>query len=138
MAETSRFSVSTKGSTDIIDITGKVADIIRKSKIKSGIACVFVSGSTASISTLEYEPNLIKDIKRALNKIAPEDADYEHHKTWHDDNGSAHVRACLMKPGITVPFENHKLLLGTWQQIVLLDFDTRPRDREIVVQIVGD
>ncbi len=138
MAETSRFSVSTKGATDIIDITAEVADIIRKSKIKSGIACVFVSGSTASISTLEYEPNLIKDIKRALNKIAPEGADYEHHKTWHDDNGSAHVRACLMKPGITVPFENRKLLLGTWQQIALLDFDTRPRNREIVVQIIGD
>ena len=138
MAETSRFSVSTKGSTDIIDITGEVAKVISKSKIKSGIACVFVSGSTASISTLEYEPNLIKDIKKALNKIAPEDSDYEHHKTWHDDNGSAHVRACLMKPGITVPFENKKLLLGAWQQIALLDFDTRPREREIVVQIIGD
>jgi secondary thiamine-phosphate synthase enzyme len=137
MTETAKFTVSTKGDTDIIDITGEVAKIVAKSKIKSGVACVFVSGSTASISTLEYEPNLVKDVKRALEKLAPEGAEYEHHKTWHDDNGSAHVRACLMKPGLTIPFENRKLLLGTWQQIVLLDFDTRPREREIVVQIVG-
>lgn len=138
MTETSRFSVSTKGSTDIIDITGEVAKAISKSRIKSGIACVFVVGSTASISTLEFEPNLIKDIKRALEKLAPEHGHYDHHETWGDDNGSAHVRACLMKPGITVPFENKKLLLGTWQQIALLDFDTRPREREIVVQIIGE
>ena len=138
MIETARFAVSTKGNTDIIDITGEVAKAIAKSKIKSGIACVFVSGSTASISTLEFEPNLIKDVKRALEKLVPEGAEYEHHKTWHDDNGSAHVRACLMKPGLTIPFENKKLLLGTWQQIVLLDFDTRPREREIVVQVVGE
>ena len=138
MTETSRFSVSTKGDTDIIDITQEVAKAIAKSKIKSGIACVFVVGSTAAISTLEYEPNLIKDIKRALEKIAPEHGHYDHHETWGDDNGSAHVRACLMKPGITVPFENKKLLLGAWQQIALLDFDTRPREREIVVQVIGE
>jgi len=138
MAETAKFTVKTGGHTDIIDITGEVAKAIAKSKIKSGIACVFVSGSTASISTLEYEPNLIKDVKHALEKLAPAGGDYEHHKTWHDDNGSAHVRACLMKSGITVPFESRKLLLGTWQQIVLMDFDTRPREREIVVQVVGE
>jgi secondary thiamine-phosphate synthase enzyme len=138
MAELAKFTVSTQGNTDIIDITGKVAEIISKSKIKSGIACVFVSGSTASISTLEFEPNLIKDVKRALEKLAPEKADYEHHKTWHDDNGSAHVRACLMKPGITVPFENKKLLLGRWQNIVILDFDTKPREREIILTIIGE
>jgi secondary thiamine-phosphate synthase enzyme len=138
MIETHKIRVSSQGRTDIIDITGKVAEIIHKSKIKSGIASVFVSGSTASISTLEFEPNLIKDIKRALEKIAPEREKYEHHETWGDDNGSAHVRACLMKPGITVPFENKKLLLGTWQQIALLDFDTKPREREIVVQIIGE
>ena len=138
MMESHRIKISTQGRTDIIDITGEVACIIHKSKIKSGIVCVFVVGSTASISTMEYEPNLIKDIKRALEKIAPEHGHYDHHETWGDDNGSAHVRACLMKPGITVPFENKKLLLGTWQQIALLDFDTRPREREIVVQIIGE
>jgi len=137
MTETHRIQVSTQSRTDIVDITGKVAEILQKSKIKSGIVCVFVVGSTASISTLEYEPNLIKDIKRALEKLAPEGGKYDHHETWGDDNGSAHVRACLMKPGITVPFENKKLLLGTWQQIALLDFDTRPREREVVVQVVG-
>ena len=133
-----KFTVSTKGHTDIIDITDEVAEIINKSEVKSGIACVFVSGSTASISTLEFEPNVIKDVKKALEKLAPAGGDYEHHKTWHDDNGSAHVRACLMKPGITVPFENRKLLLGKWQQIVLIDFDTRPREREIIIQIAGN
>ena len=138
MMESHRIHVSSQGRTDIVDITIKVAEIISKSKIKSGIACVFVVGSTASISTLEYEPNLIKDIKRALEKLAPENANYEHHETWGDDNGSAHVRACLMKPSIAVPFENKRLLLGTWQQIALLDFDTRPREREIVVQVVGE
>lgn len=138
MLETHKIQVGTKGRTDIVDITSEVADILRKSKIKSGIACIFVSGSTASISTMEYEPNLINDIKRALEKLAPESGHYDHHETWGDDNGSAHVRACLMKPSITVPFENHKLLLGTWQQIALLDFDTRPREREIVVHVIGE
>jgi secondary thiamine-phosphate synthase enzyme len=138
MTETHRIRVSTQGRTDIVDITNKIAEILHKSKIANGIACVFVVGSTASISTLEYEPNLIKDIKRTLEKLAPENAKYDHHETWGDDNGSAHVRATLMKPSITVPFENKRLLLGTWQQIALLDFDTRPREREVVVQIIGE
>jgi len=131
------FSVRTRAGTDVVDITRNVSEILAKSRIKSGIACVFVPGSTASVTTIEYEPNLIKDIKKALERIAPEGKDYEHHKTWGDDNGSSHVRACLMKPGIVVPFEDKKLLLGTWQQITLLDFDTRDREREIIVQIIG-
>jgi len=138
MIETRRLALRTKSGTDIIDITGEVSEEIKKSKIKSGIVSVFVTGSTASISTIEYEPNLLKDMKKALDKIAPEKGEYEHHKTWNDDNGSAHVRATLMKPGITVPFKDKKLFLGTWQQIVLLDFDTRDREREIVLQIIGD
>jgi secondary thiamine-phosphate synthase enzyme len=138
MIEKGEFSIETKSGTDIIDITPHLSEILSKSKIKSGIVCVFVPGSTASISTLEYEPNLVKDIKRALEKIAPEGGEYEHHKTWHDDNGFSHVRACLLKPGITLPFENRKLILGTWQQVVLLDFDTRDRQRKIIVQIIGD
>ena len=138
MIEKEKIVLETKAGTDIIDITSRVNEILGKSKIKSGIACIFVPGSTASVSTLEYEPNLVKDLKRSLEKIAPEGGDYEHHKTWGDDNGSAHVRACLLKPGLTVPFENRKLMLGTWQQVVLLDFDTRNRQREIIVQIIGD
>lgn len=135
---TEKFSVKTKAGTDILDITRQVQDVVSGSKRKSGIACVFVPGSTASVSTIEFEPNLIKDIKRVLEKIAPEKGDYDHHKTWGDDNGSSHVRACLRGPGITVPFEEGELTLGTWQQIVLMDFDTRERDREIVVKIVGE
>ena len=138
MIETKTLVLETKAGTDIVDITPKVSEILAKSKIDSGIACIFVPGSTASVSTLEYEPNLVKDVKRALEKIAPEKGEYEHHKTWGDDNGSAHVRACLLKPGLTVPFENRKLMLGTWQQIVLLDFDTGNRERKIIVQIIGD
>lgn len=138
MIETKTITLRTKSGTDIIDITNEVSEAVKKSKINSGAVSVFVTGSTASISTLEYEPNLIKDVKRALEKIAPENGDYEHHKTWGDDNGSAHVRACLVKPGITIPFNDKKLLLGTWQQIVLLDFDTRNRERKIVLQIMGD
>lgn len=138
MIETKTLVFRTKAGTDIIDISKEVSEAVRKSKIKSGLVSVFVSGSTASVSTLEFEPNLIKDMKKALERIAPEKGEYEHHKTWGDDNGSAHVRAALMKPGITIPFKDKKLLLGTWQQIVLMDFDTREREREIVLQVVGD
>jgi secondary thiamine-phosphate synthase enzyme len=136
--ETARLSVRSEGHTDMIDITSQVAGIVSGSKARKGSVSVFVPGSTASVSTMEFEPNLVKDVKRALEKVAPYGPDYEHHKTWGDDNGPAHVRATLMGPGITVPFEDGKLLLGTWQQIVLLDFDTRPRSREVVVQVSGE
>jgi secondary thiamine-phosphate synthase enzyme len=138
MIETRKLVFRTKSGTDVVDITKEVSDVVKKSKIKSGIVSVFVTGSTASISTIEYEPNLINDVKRALERIAPEGGDYEHHKTWGDGNGFSHVRATLMKPGITIPFKDKKLFLGTWQQIALLDFDTRDRNREIIVQIIGD
>lgn len=138
MIEKRTVVLETKAGTDIVDITPKVSEILAKSEINSGMACIFVPGSTASISTLEYEPNLVKDMERALEKIAPEKGEYEHHKTWGDDNGFSHVRACLLKPGLSVPFENKKLILGTWQQIVLLDFDTRDRERRIIVQVIGD
>jgi secondary thiamine-phosphate synthase enzyme len=138
MIRTERLSVKSEGHTDVIDITGNISAIVEKSKIKNGMVNIFVPGSTASVSTLEYEPNLVKDVKRVLEKIAPYDADYEHHKTWGDDNGPAHVRAAMLGPSVTVPFENRRLTLGTWQQIVVLDFDTRPRNREIVIQITGE
>ncbi len=137
MIKTERISVKSEGHGDIIDVTGKVQEIVEKSKAKNGSAVLFINGSTASISTIEYEPNLIKDVKKTFEKIAPYGQDYEHHKTWQDDNGASHVRATLMGPGITVPFKDGKLLTGTWQQIVVLDFDTRPRNREVIVQVIS-
>jgi secondary thiamine-phosphate synthase enzyme len=133
-----KINVSTKGEVDIIDITDDIQNIINKSRLKEGIICVFVSGSTATITTIEYEPGLMKDLPRMLQKIVPKGVHYDHHETWHDDNGHSHVRASLMGPGITIPFKNGKLIHGTWQQIVFVEFDTRPRDRNIVVQLVGE
>jgi secondary thiamine-phosphate synthase enzyme len=138
MIKTERIRVKSEGHTDIIDITGKVNEVVSGSKIKNGSVVLFVPGSTASISTIEFEPNLVKDMKKVLEKIAPYGPDYEHHKTWGDDNGSSHVKATIMGPGLTVPFEDGKLILGSWQQVVLLDFDTNSRSREVIVQINGD
>ena len=131
-------NVETKGEVDIVNITDDVQKIVNKSKIKDGFACVFVPGSTGSVITIEYEPGLMKDLSRALQKIAPKGEHYDHHETWHDDNGHSHVRASLMGPSVTVPIKNGRLLHGTWQQIVFVELDTRPRDRNIVVQIMGE
>ncbi|RLI99611.1 MAG: YjbQ family protein [Candidatus Aenigmatarchaeota archaeon] len=138
MVEFYRVRVRTKGNTDVIDITQHVADAVEKSNKKDGIAVVFVPGSTAAITTIEYEPNLVKDIKNIMEKLVPSNIEYLHHKTWGDDNGSSHIRASIVKPSLTVPFQNKELLLGTWQQIVLMDFDTREREREIIIQIIGE
>ena len=138
MVVTEYIPVASKGNTDIIDITRECREIVRSSGISSGILTVFVPGSTASLTTIEYEPNLVKDLKEALEIIAPYGKVYEHAKTWHDDNGAAHVRAAFMGPSVTVPFTEKKLALGTWQQIVFCDFDTRPRERELVAQITGE
>jgi secondary thiamine-phosphate synthase enzyme len=135
---TETIEVRSEGNADIVDITERVARFVSGSGAKNGSVNVFVTGSTASISTIEHEPNLVKDMKRALERLAPSDGKYEHHETWHDDNGHSHIRATLMGPGITVPFRDGTLLLGTWQQIVLLDFDTRPRKRSIIVQVSGE
>ncbi len=135
--ETREIRLKTKGQGDIKDITGLVESEIKGSGLQNGTVTVFVPGSTAAVTTMEYEPGLIKDIPLALEKIAPSGADYEHHKTWGDFNGSAHVRAALIGPSIVVPFTEGRLVLGTWQQIALLDFDTGPRDRRVVLQIMG-
>ena len=132
-----KFKVSTKGFTDIIDITDEVFDIVRKSKIKDGICLISSPGSTCGITTMEYESGLIEDLKKVLEKIAPMSKDYEHCKKWGDCNGYAHIRSALMKPFLAVPIEDGKLVLGTWQQITLIDFDNRPREREIMVKIVS-
>ena len=131
-------NVKTKGEVDIIDITSDIQNIVSKSKLKDGIACIFVKGSTGTITTIEYEPGLMKDLPRALQKIAPKGEHYAHHETWHDDNGHSHVRASLMGPSISVPIKNGKLLHGTWQQIVFVELDTNHRDRNLIVQIVGE
>jgi len=131
--------IHTKGNNDIINITENIQEVLNKSnlKAKSGIINLCVIGSTAGLTTIEYEPNLNKDFQEFFNKIIPE-GDYHHHETWHDDNGHSHVRASLLKPDLTVPFQDGKLVLGTWQQIILMDFDTRSRDREIAVTILKE
>lgn len=135
---TEHISLKTKGNVDIVDITEKVGETVLQSGLNDGIATVFVPGSTGVVTTMEYEPGLLKDIPRALEKIAPSDIDYEHHKTWHDDNGRSHVRATLMGPSLVVPFTDKKLIHGTWQQIVFIDLDTRSRVRKLVIQILGE
>jgi secondary thiamine-phosphate synthase enzyme len=127
-------TIDTKGNCDIINITEPVEKEVENSKIKDGICTIFVKGSTAAISTIEYEEGLLKDFKNFMDKILPK-GNYEHNKAWNDENGHSHLRSTLLKTSLQVPIINGKLFLGTWQQIVLVDFDTRPRRREIVISI---
>jgi secondary thiamine-phosphate synthase enzyme len=139
MTHAGRFQVRTHGDTHVLDITGQVAQVLADSGVREGILIAFVVGSTAGITTTEAEPGLLThDLKAFFDRIAPDDLYYKHEETWHDDNGHAHVRASLLGPSITVPVVDGRMTLGTWQQIVLLDFDTRGRQRELVVQIVGE
>ena len=131
-------NVKTNGEVDIVDITDDIQKIVKKSKLNTGITCVFVPGSTGTITTIEYEPGLMKDLPRALEKIAPKKDYYNHHETWHDDNGHSHVRASLMGPSITLPIKDGKLIHGTWQQIVFVELDTSPRNRNLIVEIIGE
>lgn len=135
---TKKIKLDTKGDTDIIDITGQVANAVAKAGVKSGIVAIFVSGSTGGLTTVEYEPGLVQDIKKVFEDIAPKSGTYQHDLRWHDGNGYAHVRASLLGPSISVPFIDKKLQLGTWQQIIFIDFDNRPRSRELIVQIIGE
>jgi len=135
---TKQIKISSKSENDIIDITKQVADIVSKSGISNGIITVFVSGSTGAITTIEYESGLVKDFPDLLSRIAPDDINYEHEQIWHDGNGRSHVKASLIGPSLTVPFQDGQLLLGTWQQIVFLELDTRARDRTLVLQIIGE
>ena len=134
---TRRFAVPTELETDVIDITEKVQGEISATGLEAGIALVFVPGSTAAISTIEYESGVVEDLSDAVDRIAPRSIPYAHDAKWHDGNGHSHVRSALVGASFTVPFADGTLILGTWQQIVLLDFDVRPRKREIVVQIMG-
>jgi len=134
---TKEIRVKTQGKTDIIDITDKVAMEVGKSGLVDGSAALFVRGSTGSLTTIEYEPNLVKDFKDALERIAPSTIRYAHSETWGDFNGHSHVRASLMGPSLQVPFIGGELQLGTWQQVVFVEFDTKPRDRKILLQMIG-
>jgi secondary thiamine-phosphate synthase enzyme len=136
--KTDRIQMDTLGGVQIIDITNHVQELLTKSNLNDGLATVFVPGSTASVTTIEYEPGLIADIKKALDRIAPRDGHYEHDQRWHDGNGHSHVRAAFLKPSVAIPFSNKTLMLGTWQQLVFIELDVRPRNRTIVVQFMGD
>jgi secondary thiamine-phosphate synthase enzyme len=135
---TSEITLESRGNCDIIDITSQVAKNVEKSAINSGIVTLFVAGSTAGISTIEYEPNLLSDFKKMWDRLIPQNIPYEHNKTWGDGNGHSHVRASTLGPSLAIPFVNKRLTLGTWQQIVFVDFDNRPRSRKIITQILGD
>lgn len=137
MVESKTFEINTKGFGDIQDITSKVVREVATSGIVDGTATVFVSGSTAGVTTIEYEPGAVNDLKKAVERLAPMDMHYDHDSRWGDGNGFSHVRAALMGASLTVPFNGKKLCLGPWQQIVLCDFDNRSRTREILVQIIG-
>jgi secondary thiamine-phosphate synthase enzyme len=138
MVFTETFSLSAKGFCDIIDVTGKVAAAVDRSGVANGSVTAFCPGSTCSLTTIEYEPGVIADLARVIEKIVPSNVPYEHDKRWGDGNGFSHVRAALLKPSITIPLIRQRLALGTWQQIVFLDFDNRARKREIIVQVIGE
>ena len=135
--KTHTISVKTKGANDILDITGEVQKILQDSGLNEGNVLLFVPGSTAGLTTIEFEPGLLKDYPEFFEKIIPAKSGYHHDETWDDANGYAHVRASLQGPSLTVPFSKGKLLLGTWQQIILVDFDNRSRKRNIIVQLTG-
>ena len=139
MVVTKQLKIETNGNCDIVNITEHVTTAVGESNIKDGIVTIFNVGSTAGVTTTEYEPGLVNyDIAAAFEKIAPRNGSYEHEKTWHDDNGHAHVCASVLGPSLTIPVINGRMTLGTWQQIILVDFDTRPRTRTVICQINGE
>ena len=138
MVHSEKLFLKSRGDGEMRDLTAEVSRVVENGGVRSGIVTVFVVGSTASITTIEFEPGLAHDFPAALERIAPSDAHYEHEARWNDDNGHSHVRASLIGPSVCVPFNDGALELGTWQQIVLVDFDTRPRERVIVVQVLGE
>jgi secondary thiamine-phosphate synthase enzyme len=138
MTYSETISLSTKGFSDIIDITDRVDSVVGHSKIRDGLVTVFCPGSTGGITTIEYESGVLKDLQKAIEKIVPSNVPYEHDKRWGDGNGFSHVRAALMKPSLSIPLIKGRLTLGTWQQIVFIDFDNRKRERNLIVQIVGE
>lgn len=135
---TQKLFEKTKGFCDIIDLTAKVQERIQQQKIQRGLATLFVSGSTAALTTIEYEPGLVQDLTELVERLIPSNKRYHHDDRWGDDNGFSHLRASLFGPSLHIPIDGGKLLLGMWQQIVLLDFDNRPRSREVLLQVMGE
>jgi secondary thiamine-phosphate synthase enzyme len=138
MVTTTRHHVSTRGQGDAHDLTEAVSAAVTQSAMAAGVVTVFVVGSTAAVTTIEFEPGAVADLNRLFEHLAPRRGEYQHHLRWGDDNGSSHVRAALLGPSLAVPFAKGRLLLGTWQQIMLLELDTSARQREIIIQIVGE
>lgn len=135
---TYKITEESAGFCDVIDLTARIANHVEQSKIRRGLVSVFVTGSTAGITTIEHEPGLVQDLKELVEKLVPSDRRYRHDDRWGDDNGFSHLRASLFGPSLSIPVEGGRPLLGTWQQVILLDFDNRPRTREIVVQVLGE
>ncbi|MDP2920152.1 MAG: secondary thiamine-phosphate synthase enzyme YjbQ [Dehalococcoidia bacterium] len=138
MVITGEINLRTRGDGDIADITAGVEKVIMDSRLTSGIVTVFVSGSTAGVTTIEYEPGLVADFNKLWARLVPDNTPYDHDARWGDGNGYAHVRASLLGASLTIPFTDRKMALGTWQQIILVDFDNRPRQRTVVVQVMGE
>lgn len=138
MVKTGSIALTTRGETDIHDITEAIADVISQSGLKSGVVTVFCPSSTSALTTIEYESGAVSDLKRLFEEIVPQHREYAHNARWHDGNGHSHVRAALLGPSLTIPFVNGELTLGTWQQVIYVDFDNKPRRRELVVQMLGE
>jgi len=136
--KTKSIQLNTNPGVDVVDITDKVRQALSESGLNNGIVTVFVPGSTASVTTVEYESGLVADLKRAFERIAPRDIHYDHDYRWHDGNGHSHIRASLLGPSVTVPFARGALMLGTWQQIVFVELDVKQRNRTVVIQIIGN
>jgi len=130
--------METKGEGDMIDITEILANVLNKVGLRNGLLTSFIPGSTAALTTIEYEPGLKTDFPSAMNRLIPRDIPYEHNKTWHDGNGHSHVKASIIGPSLIIPFRDGRLILGTWQQVVLLEMDTRSRSRRLVIQVMGE
>lgn len=138
MVVTQTIQLHTRGNGDIHDVTGQVAGAVQASGLDDGIVTLFVQGSTGAVSTVEYEPGLTTDLRDYFDRTVPPDIPYQHDRRWHDGNGHSHVRATLLGPSLTVPFVEGRLTLGTWQQIIFVDFDIRPRSRTLIVQVIGE
>jgi len=138
MVVTRTIQLRTRGNADMVDITQEVAREVRASGVSSGIVTIFAPSATSGLTTIEYESGALADLKRVFDEVVPEDRDYRHNLRWGDNNGHSHVRAALLGPSLTVPFTGGRLLLGTWQQITFIDFDIRPRRRELILQILGE
>lgn len=138
MVVTGKISLRTRGDGDILDITARVEKFVLDSQLKNGTVTVFVNGSTAGVTTIEFEPGLVADFQKLWERLAPKNMPYDHNERWGDGNGYAHVRASLLGASLTVPFTDRRMALGTWQQIILVDFDNRPRQRTVIVQVMGE